>query len=59
MLTVTAGGGARITMSREGAKLQYGINLSADAMYTRYFSAIYLTQRLAIYGAVGFDMEFE
>jgi hypothetical protein len=59
LLTVTAGGGARITLSREGAKLQYGINLSADAMYTRYFSALYLTQRFAVYGAVGFDVEFE
>jgi tetratricopeptide (TPR) repeat protein len=59
LLTVTAGGGSRITLSREGAKLQYGINLSVDAMYTRYFSAIYVTQRLAVYGAVGFDVEFE
>jgi tetratricopeptide (TPR) repeat protein len=59
LLTVTAGGGARFTLSREGAKLQYGVTVTADAMYTRYFSALYIQQRLAVYGAVGFDVEFE
>jgi len=59
LLGITAGGGTRFSLSREGAKLQYGINASIDAMYTRYFSALFIQQRLAIYGSVGFDVEFE
>jgi tetratricopeptide (TPR) repeat protein len=59
LLEVTAGGGTRFTLSREGAKLQYGITASVDAMYTRYFSALFIQQRLALYGAIGFDVEFE
>lgn len=59
LLTLTVGGGTRFTLSKEEAKFQYGVAVHGDAMYTRYFSSLYLTQRLAFYGAVSFDVEFQ
>jgi hypothetical protein len=28
-------------------------------MFTKYFDALFITQRTALYGTVGFDAEFE
>jgi hypothetical protein len=59
LVTLTGGGGARIAIGSPEAKTQFGLNFSGDVMYTRYFNALYITFRTAVYGAVGIDAEFE
>ncbi|MGO8999305.1 MAG: DUF3570 domain-containing protein [Polyangiaceae bacterium] len=59
LITLTGGGGARIALGAPEAKTQWGINLSADVMYTKYFDTLFITFRTAVYGAVGIDAEFE
>jgi hypothetical protein len=59
LVTVTGGGGARIGLGSPEAKTQLGLNISGDVMYTRYFNALYITFRTAVYGAVGIDAEFD
>jgi hypothetical protein len=59
LVTVTGGGGARIALGSQEGKTQWGVNLSGDVMYTKYFDALYITYRTAVYGAIGIDAEFE
>jgi tetratricopeptide (TPR) repeat protein len=59
LITFTGGGGARIALGEVEAKTQWGLNLSGDVMYTKYFDALFITYRTALYGAVGIDAEFE
>lgn len=58
MMTVTAGGGARIALTTEKAAIQYAVVLSGEVMYSRYFKALYINGRTAVYGTVGFEVEF-
>ena len=58
MMTVTAGGGARIALTSEKASVQYAIILAGEVMYSRYFKALYITARTAVYGTLGFEAEF-
>ncbi len=59
LVSVTAGGGVRYALTSPDAKAQIGVTLQADVMYTRYFNAIFLTQRTAGYGTLGLDAEFD
>lgn len=59
LLTVNVGAGARLALSPPMASTQYGISLQADVMDTHYTDALYLTSRVAIYGTLGFDGEFQ
>jgi hypothetical protein len=59
LVTVTGGGGFRFGLGAPEAKTQVGLTLSGDVMYTRYFNALYITFRTAVYGALGIDAEFE
>jgi hypothetical protein len=59
MVAVTGGGGAHYILSAPDAKTQFGVSLQADVMYAKYFNSLYITQRTAAYGTVGFDAEFE
>jgi hypothetical protein len=58
MMTVTAGGGARIALTSEKASVQYAIILAGEVMYSRYFKALYITARTGVYGTLGFEAEF-
>jgi hypothetical protein len=58
MMTVTAGGGARIALTGDKAPVQYGIILSGEVMYSRYFKSLYIVARTGVYGTVGFEAEF-
>jgi tetratricopeptide (TPR) repeat protein len=58
LLTATAGGGARISLGEPEGEVKYGITFVGDIMYTRYLKALYVTSRTAIYGSIGFDVEF-
>jgi tetratricopeptide (TPR) repeat protein len=59
LITFTGGGGARIALSPSESKTQWGVNLSGDVMYTKYFDTLFITFRTAVYGAIGIDAEFE
>ncbi len=57
-VAITAGGGARIALTTEKASVQYAIIVSGELMYSRYFRALYITARTAVYGTLGFEAEF-
>jgi hypothetical protein len=59
LVSATGGGGAHYILSAPDAKTQFGISLQADAMFTKYFNALFITQRTAVYGTLGFDAEFD
>lgn len=58
LITVTAGGGARVELGSEGG-VGLALTATADLMYTRFFEALFVTTRTAFYGALGFDAEFQ
>jgi hypothetical protein len=57
--SVTAGGGARMSLVPPSSKIQYGLSLQGDAMGSDYFNALFIRSRLALFGTLGFDAEFE
>lgn len=58
LLTVTAGGGTRLAIGEPEGDVKFGLTFVGDVMYTRFFNSLYVTSRTAIYGSVGFDVEF-
>lgn len=58
LLTATAGGGVRLGLGNPEGEVKYGITFVGDVMYTRYLKALYVTTRTAVYGTIGFDVEF-
>jgi hypothetical protein len=59
LITLTGGGGLRFALDSPESKTQWGLNVSGDLMYTKYFDALFITFRTAVYGAIGIDAEFE
>lgn len=59
LVTAVLGAGGRLALSPPMASTQFGISLQTDVMTTHYFDALYLTSRLALYGTLGFDGEFQ
>jgi hypothetical protein len=59
LVSLTGGGGAHLVLSAPEGKTQYGVTLQADVMYTKYFDSLFITQRTAVYGSIGFDAEFD
>ncbi|MBX3199296.1 MAG: DUF3570 domain-containing protein [Labilithrix sp.] len=58
LITATAGGGIRLGLGEPEGEVKYGITFVGDVMYTRFLKALYVTTRTAVYGSVGFDVEF-
>ena len=58
LVTGTGGGGARIALGEPEGEIKYGLTVVGDVTYTRYFQALYVTARTAVYGSIGFDVEF-
>ena len=58
LITATVGAGTRIALGETEGDIKYGITLVGDVMYTRFLNALYVTTRTAIYGSLGFDVEF-
>lgn len=58
LLTLTGGGGVRFALGAPEGEIKYGITFTTDVMYTRYWKALYVRGRTAIYGTLGFDVEF-
>jgi hypothetical protein len=59
LITLTAGGGLRFALTAPESKTQIGVNAAGDLMYTRFFDALFVTTRTAVYGTVGMDFEFD
>jgi hypothetical protein len=59
LVSLTGGAGGHYMLSPPDAKTQFGISLQADVMYSKYFNSLFITQRTAFYGTVGFDAEFD
>jgi hypothetical protein len=59
LVTLTGGGGAHYILSSPDAKTQFGVSVQGDVMFTKYFDSLFITQRTAVYGTVGFDAEFD
>jgi hypothetical protein len=57
LVTATFGGGVRFALTEPSEKTQIGITLQGETMHTRFFDALYVTNRIAAYGAIGFDLE--
>lgn len=56
MLTAAFGGGAHLDL---GARRQWGITLSGDAIYSRFLKHLYVLQRWGGFGALTVEAEFE
>jgi tetratricopeptide (TPR) repeat protein len=56
LLGITVGAGAHVDL---GERKQWGITLAGDFIYTRFLDHLYVKQRLAGFGALGFEAEFE
>ncbi len=59
LVSLGVGPGSRLALTPPENKVQIGLSLQADVMYTRYFNALFIKQRMAYYGTVGLDGEFE
>ena len=59
LITLTGGGGLRFALTAPDSKTQVGLNMAGDLMYTRFFDALFVTTRTAVYGTVGVDFEFD
>lgn len=59
MFGVTLGGTGRIGLTSAESKLQLGVFASADALYNHYLDSLYVTDRLAGYGTLGIEGDFE
>jgi hypothetical protein len=59
LVTLTAGGGTHIQLTGAEAKIRLGASLQTDLMYTRFFNALFVTYRVAFFGSLGIDAEFE
>ncbi len=58
LVSLTGGPGLLVNLGA-GDKVRYGISAEADVLYTRYFDALFITNRTAIYGTLGLEGEFE
>jgi hypothetical protein len=58
LVSATGGAGARLQLSAPNAKTQVGLTLQVDVAYTKYFESLYITQRTALYGSIGLDVEY-
>lgn len=58
LFTLTAGGGARLALGNQEGEVRYGITVVGDVMYSRFLNSLFVRQRTALYGSVGFDVEF-
>ncbi|MBK8938152.1 MAG: hypothetical protein IPM79_11025 [Polyangiaceae bacterium] len=53
MIAATAGGGIRLGGDH------VGLTMSADAIYTRFLDHLFITNRIAGFGALVFDAEVD
>lgn len=57
MMTISVGGGARIALTGDKAATRYAVLLGGEVMYSYYFASLFITNRTALYGTLGFEVE--
>jgi hypothetical protein len=57
LYTLTGGFGIKVRLS-DDPKTPWSLNLQLDAIYTRYLDAVYISERLALFSALGFEAAF-
>lgn len=59
MMGLTAGGGARYALTAPGGKIDLALYTSADVLFNYYLNALFIRTRLAGYGTIGLEADFE
>lgn len=59
MFGITGGGGMRYAVTDPSSTFQMGFFTTVDALYNYYVNALYIQNRLAVYGTVGVEVDFE
>lgn len=59
MLGFTGGGGARFALTDPKGSFQLALFSTADALYNQYINSLFIRNRLAIYGTLGLEADFE
>ena len=59
MFGVTVGGGVRFALTDSAQKFQLAIVATADGLFNYYLNTLYLRSRLAGYGTIGLEADFE
>jgi hypothetical protein len=59
MVGVTGGGGVRFALTEPGGPVQLALFSTADVLFNYYFNALYIKTRLAVYGTIGVEADFE
>jgi hypothetical protein len=54
---VTAGGGLRWRLP--GERSTWSVTVQGDVVFTRYLDALYISQRMAFFGALGLEATLE
>ena len=58
MMAVTAGGSGSLDLGDPNADRRYTLVASVDVLHGRYVDVLFLTHRTAVYGTLGFEVEF-
>lgn len=59
MLGFTGGGGARFALTEPKGSFQLALFSTADALYNQYINSLFIRNRLAVYGTLGLEADFE
>jgi hypothetical protein len=59
LLGATGGGGVRYALTDPGSKVQLAVFGTGDALFNYYVNALFIKTRLAVYGTVGIEGDFE
>jgi hypothetical protein len=59
MFGATVGAGARYALTAPGGKIQFALVGTADGLFNDYFNTLFIRTRLAGYGTLGVEADFE
>lgn len=59
LVAFTGGGTARFELSKAESTVRFALLWNADVLYSHYFDALYVRNRLAVYGTFGVEGVFE
>ena len=57
MMAISVGGGARIALTSDKAATRYAVLLGGEVTYSYYLQSLFIRNRTAVYGTVGFEVE--
>jgi len=59
ILSLTGGVWGKFDLAAPGKGTQYSFIFQGDVMFTHFFDALFITNRLAMYGTLAFEVNFE